>query len=323
MQITNIEQLEAYLKEHDINYKTVSILTGGTCNFVFRIINEIDKPIIVKHAEPYVAGMREMPFTTARMDFEHTALKTIPKALSLASHISLPEIYRYDAEAHVMMMADGGERTLKAAYTDFAINIDTMGEEIGRWLAHLHASTKVLDIGDNRAGKAIYRYHYYTMAETLKQHDLDPSLGERINNEYGSLLLTDNDNVCHGDFWPGNILLREGYITVVDWEMCRRGCGATDVGQFAAEAYLLDRFRGGRGLLPAFLRGYREADKGTVDFSRVAVHVGAHLICWTLRAGWGTKEEARDCAKLGVKFLEVATSGNRDWFRGSILKELL
>lgn len=45
---------------------------------------------------------------------------------------------------------------------------------------------------------------------------------------------------------------------VVDWELVRRGCGATDVGQFAAESWLLDRFRGGRGLLKAFLEGYQE-----------------------------------------------------------------
>ena len=46
-------------------------------------------------------------------------------------------------------------------------------------------------------------------------------------------------------------------MAVVDWEMVRRGCGATDVGQFAAESWLLERFHGGRGLLGAFLGGYR------------------------------------------------------------------
>ena len=324
MEINNTEQLEVYLQKHDIKYKSVTLLEGGTCNFVFRIIDNANKPLIIKHAEEYVAANRQMPFTTDRMDFEHTALTAIPQHLSADSCVSPPAVYNYDPTAHVLMMADGGKRTLKAAYTDPTIHITMIGGNIGQWLAHLHANTKNVDIGDNQAGKAIYRYCYNTMAETLKHHGFDPTIGETINTQYGSLLLTDNQCICHGDFWPGNILLDKTKLTVVDWEMCRRGCGATDVGQFAAEAYLLDRFCGGRGLLNAFLKGYRgAAGEGAVDFNRVAVHVGAHLICWPVRVRWGTEEEMRRCMELGVRFLEAAMAGDREWFRESILGELL
>ena len=48
-------------------------------------------------------------------------------------------------------------------------------------------------------------------------------------------------------------------LSVVDWEITRRGIGATDVAQFAAEAYLLDRFCGGKGLLGAFVEAYVRA----------------------------------------------------------------
>ena len=323
MEITNTDQLEAYLKSQNIKYKSITLLEGGTCNFVFRITDEADKPIIVKHAEPYVATNRQMAFTSERMDFEHAALTAVPKHLSLKSCVSPPSVYNYDSIAHVLLIADSSERTLKASYTDPAIYVNMIGERLGEWLAHLHADTKTADIGDNQAGKGIYRYCYYTMAETLKQHGLDPSIGEKINHEYGSLLLTDDECVCHGDFWPGNILLGETSLTVVDWEMCRCGCGATDVGQFAAEAYLLDRFRGGRGLLPAFLKGYREADNGALNVKRVAVQVGAHLICWPVRVGWGTEEEIMQCIELGVKFLEAVVADDMDWLRVSFLKELL
>lgn len=44
--------------------------------------------------------------------------------------------------------------------------------------------------------------------------------------------------------------------------MVRRGCGATDVGQFAAEAWLLERFCGERGLLGAFSGGLSRRRKG-------------------------------------------------------------
>lgn len=136
-----------------------------------------------------------------------------------------------------------------------------VGRNLGIWLAGLHQKTQTTDIGDNKTAKSIYRFAYSHSAAALAKYGFDPSLGERINQEYGSLLSTDNECVCHGDFWPGNVLVNEQSLTVVDWEMVRRGCGATDVGQFAAEASLLDRFRGGRGLMGAFLAGHQETCK--------------------------------------------------------------
>lgn len=124
----------------------------------------------------------------------------------------------------------------------------------------------------------IYRYASANCSAAAEKHGLDPSLCGRINDEYGSKLNIDDDCVCHGDFWLGNVLVSDSSLTVVDWEMARRGCGATDVGQFAAEAYLLDHFHGVRGLLAAFLKGYRLAgDPEDTFFQRAAIHMGVHL----------------------------------------------
>lgn len=98
------------------------------------------------------------------------------------------------------------------------------------------------------------------------------SLARRVNEIYGAMLTADVEQpvLCHGDFWPGNIVLPgpdtnapgevegkgllEPPLTVVDWEITRRDAsGVTDIAQFAAEAFLLDFFRGGKGLTAAFL----------------------------------------------------------------------
>ena len=143
--------------------------------------------------------------------------------------------------------------------------------------------------------------------------------------------------MCHGDFWPGNVLVGGGQkLTVVDWEIVRRGCGATDLGQFAAEAWLLDRFGGGRGLLPAFLSAYRETVKHNEGFSsdeavkpmteffrRVAIQLGTHLAFWPTRVAWGTEAETRDVVHQGFEVLVRALASDRDWFQSSMLKELL
>ena len=263
MEITNTEQLVAYLDRKQTTFRPDSLqrLSGGIGNFVWRMINESGESVIIKHAEPYVTtSAGRMPFPVDRMDFEHRVLAHLTAELLIKeSPVMTPECYEYDEENHALWLEDAGARTLKEAYADHNLDIQQAGRELGKWLANFHQETSYLDIGDNKTAKAIYRYSYSNLATALSKYGLDPSIGEEVDRDYGSLLATDDKRMCHGDFWPGNILVGSGQkLTVVDWEMVRRGCGATDVGQFAAEAWLLDRFRGGKGLLPAFLSAYRE-----------------------------------------------------------------
>ena len=224
-----------------------------------------------------------------------------------------------------MTLEDGGSRTLKDAYTDPDVGIPEYGRRLGAWLAALHQKSRDTSMGINITAKTIYRHAYTHTSAAAKNFDLDPALGERVNTEYGSLLSTDDECVCHGDFWPGNVLVSDRGLTVVDWEMVRRGCGATDVGQFAAEAYLLDRFRGNRGLLSAFLLGYRQAGKLAASFvQRMAIHMGVHLAFWPTVVPWGSSEETKECVVLGNEIMRKATENNwKDRLKSTLLKDLL
>ena len=341
MEITDTEQLVAYLdrKQTTFNPDSLQRLSGGVGNFVWRMINESGKSVIIKHAEPYVAASaRRMPFPVDRMDFEHRVLSDLStRILIKETPVMTPECYEYDAESHVLWLEDAGPRTLKQAYADHTMDVQQAGRDLGKWLANLHHKTPSLDIGDNKTAKAIYRYSYSNLATALSKYGLDPSIGEEVDRDYGSLLATDDECMCHGDFWPGNVLVGDGQkLTVVDWEMVRRGCGATDVGQFAAEAWLLDRFRGGRGFLPAFLSAYSETSKQkeglssyetgkpmTEFFRRVAIQLGTHLAFWPTRVSWGTEDETQGVVHQGSEVLVHALASDRDWFQGSLLKELL
>ncbi|KAL8717872.1 MAG: hypothetical protein Q9181_008269, partial [Wetmoreana brouardii] len=123
----------------------------------------------------------------------------------------------------------------------------------------------------------------------------------------------------------------EGKLTVVDWEMCRRGCGATDVGQFAAETYLLDRFCGGRGLQHAFLQAYREkmlafgvdVAKKQDFVKRVAVHMGVHLAFWPASVKWAEQEETKAIIELGHELMRHADEENLNWLGKDLLADLL
>lgn len=96
--LTDTESLHRYLDSKSIKATSIAPLTGGTANFVFRIITEEGVSRIVKHAEPYVASSNgAVPFPLESMDFEVTALKKIGTLLPEAdSVVTIPEVFDYD-----------------------------------------------------------------------------------------------------------------------------------------------------------------------------------------------------------------------------------
>ncbi len=136
--------IPAYLASSPLPYDTLTPLSGGTANFVYRLTSASHPSRILKHAEPYIASQSHIALPVARMAFEHRALTQLPAHLPPSTHtnIVLPRVHHYDPEAHVLVMDDCGSTTLKQAYpTLSATDLQTYGHQLGVWLAHLHAST--------------------------------------------------------------------------------------------------------------------------------------------------------------------------------------
>jgi Ser/Thr protein kinase RdoA (MazF antagonist) len=326
MSITNAGQLKEYLNSVGIEFDTLEEL-GGLMNFVWRVRLKSGCSIIIKHAEPIAKSLGKLSFPVARMDFEACAMEKIPPLLSTAGGglVNLPELYGYDKVNRVMTIADGGARGFRDAYSDMSLNICAFGRALGMWIASLHRETMNLNIGHNAAAEAFSRHPYNSIASIMEKYGFDPSLGKKISEDYGSLLQMDDVCVCHGDFTSPNVLVSEKGLIVIDWEWVRRGCGATDVGQFAASCYFLDRFRGGRGLLPAFLSGYTGAAKPDRTFvKRILVQYGVNIIFWPVaRPEWGSDEETKKVVIYGIEVLKRAVDENWDWLRQSSLKEII
>ena len=277
-------------------------MSGGTANFVFRIRKPSGRSIIAKHAEPYVRSNSSMAFPVERMDFEANALRTVSSYLPHDDIVNAAEVYDYDSAAHVLTMSDGGSRNLKDAYSDPSLDVVAFGDRLGQWLARLHTRTTNADIGDNVTAKSIYRHSSQNLSRALENYGFYGSLGDKVNEEYGSLLATDNDCVCHGDFWPGNVLVGpEAKLTIVDWEMVRRGIG---------------------GMLEAFLKGYMAVIGGKPDKEfarRTVVHWGTHLAFWPTVVEWGSREETKEVVELGRDAIVKAMGGEWDGLRGGEL----
>lgn len=333
MPVTTDEQLRSYLDSKKIPYTSVHELAGGTANFVWRINND-HKSNIMKHAEPFVKSKQSISFAVARMEFEAKALQVIPQSLPIDELVNVPELYNYDQDAHMLHISDGGNKTLKEAYADLSLDITAVGTRLGKWLARLHQCTEEnYEIGNNVVAKRIYRHSYRNLAKAREQFGFDKEFGEKVDELYGSLIENDDGMICHGDFWPGNVILKPSEsneanqlvpkMTILDWEMCRRGNGVTDVGQFAAEAWLLDRFCGERGLLDAFLKSYAgERKMEKEDCRRVAVHFGTHIGYWPTVVEWANQQETREVVRIGGEVTAKAMNGDWDWLGRSMLEEL-
>lgn len=340
--LTTEQGLSNYLTSHNIEHTSISLLTGGTANYAYRASLKDGRKVIYKHAAPYLHSNINFAFDPARMDYEDRVLEILPPLLAKelpVSDVHAVGWYSYDKEHKLLCIEDGGDRELKTAYTDPRLDIQKIGSEIGKWIAALHMCSTETSLslsdepgtkGNNPIGVAIYRYSYRNLESALTSYGHDAEFGNRINEEYGSKLATDNECVCHGDFWPGNVLVkfrdeaeRDCDLTVVDWEMTRRGTSATDVAQFAAEAFLLDRFRGGRGLLPAFLTAYatardreRQAGRkvlGREWIRRMAIHWAVHVAYWPTRVEWTDREGTQSLVDIGVDVLKAAVEA--DWER--------
>lgn len=344
--------LLAHLAAIGWKVKSSECLTGGTANYVYRVTRE-DSTCIVKHAEPHLRINKDFALDPARMDFEAKILRAVPLIEQPSeTRAHAVELVTYDAARKLLYLEDGGERNLKEAYTDPMLDMRQIAFDLAKWLATLHNNSRnnhnavtqnsVRSIGDNELAAKLYRHSYNNLHLALQKYSYDVGLAERINNEFGSLLTTDKECLCHGDFWPGNVLVKANVqtpkiqstvsdalkhpteLTIVDWEMSRQGTSATDVGQFAAEAFLLDGFRGNRGLRVDFLDAYilaRRWDKnnsvGKQWIIRMAIHWAVHVAYWPTRVPWTDESGTNELVNIGVGVMKLALAGDWDGLKQS------
>ncbi|KAF3042228.1 hypothetical protein E8E12_009898 [Didymella heteroderae] len=273
------------------------------------------------------------------------------------THVHTAHFESYERDIKLLCIEDGGNKNLKDAYKDLSpAEIQDIGTELGKWLANLHSRTPLSNVSgaesgrNNSTGVAIAGYIYKNLIGTVKmfcdavgagtlsnkaladhlQPYSDPEklgrLSKRIDKHADDVIGSTRKSVCHGDFWPGNILLRSNtaskshILTVVDWELARIGNSATDIGQFAAEAMILDLVNNNHheeGLCAAFMRAYFKTsavDIGSKEslyawMTQIAIHYAVHLIVWPHRkVHWAPKEESATLAVHGLSVLENAFS---------------
>jgi thiamine kinase-like enzyme len=343
--LTTKEGLHRYLIAGGKSPISIQSLSGGTANYVYRVEFSEGDIGVFKHAAPYLSSNRDFAFDQARMDFEAGVLKAVlPSQDVSASAVHAVRLIEYNSQHKLLCIEDGGERTLKQAYNDQTLDVTDIGSRLAVWLARLHRTmdpslcfkdrtqNATESHNNNTIAVHIYRHAYNNLHTALTKFGHSTAIADHVNEQFGSLLESDDECLCHGDFWPGNVLLKSASqepstsppssvpaLTIVDWEMSRRGTSATDVGQFAAEAFLLDTFSGNRGLRKAFLDAYAtaygsHADGKAIDkrwVQRMAVHWAVHITYWPTRVRWTNDYGTRALVDLGLRVLQAAV--NEEW----------
>lgn len=262
--------MRTYLISKGIDDASIDPLSGGVANFLFRITRFDDQMLIIKHAQPYVKLAPHVLFPTTRMFNESKFLEYVGMFEERKSYVTVPRVESYDAEAYVLVMSAEGPRNLKDAYTYPKVDIEAVGRRVGIWLEifQQRASPLIMnkDLVNDPMVNAMRRTSYDGLEKVAEKYGFNAELCKTVNEDFGSRLSERHEGCCQGDFWPGNVFLKDTCvgesendfdIAIVDWEVIRMSSHATDVGQFAAEAIILDRIRGNRGLLRGFLEGYK------------------------------------------------------------------
>lgn len=284
---------------------------------------------------------------------EIEALRVVDRYSQADALVHVPRVLFHDPDNHVIIMSDCGQGAvhLKQLLLDGSVSMSphvgtTIGNALGQFLARIHSITDPEQLAvfkDNAEGKRVSALATYGRLEArLTSALVDPSIQYHLQTIRDAARLRSDEirgaseHFTMGDFWPGNVLINIDPATddvksvyVVDWELAKTGLQGLDIGQFAAEMSLLQRFSPSKEtaalVLSSFLTSYkRAAMNASIDLAKVAaMHTGAHWVAWGPVTKWGTKEELKGVVQEGVNYLQSGMTGSNEWLSGTIVQELL
>ncbi|KAJ5782225.1 hypothetical protein N7457_003999, partial [Penicillium paradoxum] len=351
------DQISQELLHTPFACSSISALSGGTANFVYRgILSSTASSIIIKHTKDYLASNPNFKLAATRSHFEEAVLQALDSASPYSQdHITVkpPRLFHFDRETHTQVLEDlPNSLNLKnyllseVSHGTSRASAQSLGRAIGGWLRSFHEwtiqpeqeeLTSVLNKSDVMKDLKFY-INYVMLVDTIKDFPvlLEDSRGvfEEVRDLAAAELkrqdYDDSYGIIHGDFWTGNVLIPNVPLTgqpettlfVVDWEMSHIGIRALDLGQMIAELYEMKLFKdveAGVWVIEGLLEGYGSLSD-EIAF-RTAMHVGTHLICFGTRvSGWGSQQKIEEVVKVGRDLIVHGWKKERTWFEGDTLR---
>lgn len=223
-------------------------LSGGNLNHVWRLAGH-PKPLIIKQAPPYVAKQPDIPLDSSRLLIEAAALQTLAQGGALASVASdrarPPHPQHLDTQAPILIMEDLGDLPdLAEALRQPESQPEQLGRDLGQFIGQLHSQSlnnpRLAQRFDNRAmQEGRDQVQYQQLGDLCRAAGLADAetMGARAFS-LGRAFLQPGQCLTQGDLWPASILVDEGRLRLIDWELCHFGQAAQDLGHFGAHCWM-------------------------------------------------------------------------------------
>jgi len=223
-------------------------LSGGNLNHVWRLEGQ-PKPLVIKQAPPYVAKQPDISLDPSRLLIEAAALQALAQGGPLAPVASdrarPPHPQHLDPQAHILIMEDLGELPdLALALRRAQSQPKQLGQDLGQFIGQLHSQSlndpHLARRFDNRAmQEGRDQVQYQQLGSLCRAAGLSGAntMGLRALS-LGQSFLGPGQCLTQGDLWPASILVDDGRLRLIDWELCHFGQAAQDLGHFGAHCWM-------------------------------------------------------------------------------------
>ncbi|KAJ5149831.1 hypothetical protein N7448_001409 [Penicillium atrosanguineum] len=344
------DQITQQLSQTPFACSSLTRLSGGTANFVYRGTPSSPDSIIIKHTKDYVASNQDFKLDAKRCHFEEAILQALD---GLPSHsqgnitVKTPRVFNFDRERNTQILEDLPNSLdlknflLSGWCRDVSASSGRLlGRSLGCWLKSFHDWARKGEqaeirsfLAQNESMKGLKFYVNYSMLmDTIanfpgvleESRDVFEEVKTFAAAEMKERDHEDGFGIIHGDFWTGNVLIpnvplveqSDTTLFIIDWELCQIGTRALDLGQMIAELYETKLFKNvdcGVWAIQGFLEGYGPLSDDMAF--RTAIHVGVHLVVWGSRvAGWGSEEKIEEVVKVGRDLIVQGWGKNKEWF---------
>lgn len=304
-------------------------LSGGLLNEVYRAqfvdTSRSRQSVVVKYTTPYIASAPHIALDSTRRQFAMTALRWVQSTIK--SNVRTPTILHVDDARHCIIFEDLGDGPdLQAALLHGSTEqAHQWGASVGFWLGQLHGkSWGVAALAQRMNNQSIqktrFEVQYNALGSWLSPEQrlqyplavgMATAMGLRFWRGQGSCLIM-------GDLWPASVLVRDGALVVIDWEMSHFGQPGQDVGHLLAHLRLMDTM-GADAFAQAFVPAYflalqsQDARWRAHMFDDATRHMGMEILTRTIGA---FASQDADAALVQSALEMVARATVDSWLQG-------
>lgn len=233
MQLIDDQNAVDYLRERrlieDDEQVRVRELLGGVSNLVLYVERPDHEDFVVKQARAQLRVEEPWFCSVDRIEREVAVLQVCQAVVPETSDASVPQLLFDDPENHLYAMsAVPKHETWKQRLLGGETDTDKATAS-GRLLGTLHASTwrgkRIPRLLEDRTFFEDLRIDPYYRHVARVHPDLKPTIDEVIDSVYAHQLC-----LVHGDFSPKNLLVHQGGMVLVDFEVGHLGDPAFDLG---------------------------------------------------------------------------------------------